>query len=800
MPELIDRGVQVTSLRQLAPSLSPNAANDGWNYIVSGFTDYPLDIEWVVLKDFTTVPVEAMFGTTPHGYPNQLFSVVSLNQMRAQNGRIFIPLFANAFAVYRPDTEDIIEIGPFLEDPPINPNASTIPYSGSFDTSGMMFFATQESGNRPSCLVSVNPDTYEIKVLGYFGTNAVNYTAYGYYTAPDTGTAQKGVWNVYGESTWQLWYTTLAGVSTLLYEVPESGFISFLNVAGKGWVAQIHTNLGQPDDVYTQWWCLASPEHPNGQLYAYNPGDDPPAGLGRDVTPLTNPLVSPPELDTSGGFGVLGWRNGSSGPFTYVDYTITHAAPVPIEMLVTSPDGVLVGVEEYQGFVRYNASSHTGQWFGAQSGATIAQPLALYEPNQGRIFLAGYPNGTLFDYDPAAPWDTYPSQVNPALTGAYGAGNQLAAIKYAGHPETVSTFGSTGSLVWDPSSERLYCAGERDRTGTGAGIGYWDKDGNTFGGTHDPPLDTVQPQGLVLAGPGKIAMSTNTLDGDPTAPLYVFDSELALIATQFPVAGVSNLGPIFPTAVPNVICGAYIEGGVLKLYRWNVQSGTMVQTATTEFAGLFDCATINQADGSVWLAITNAVVRVDPNTLDATTELDITSIVPVTCMAFYTTTLYLGAYATLWSAAFTTPVTYELDVDGGELEIIGSSIDLAVIANVDIAPGSALTPQTSGDGRFAKALASNAQSARCCGLASYGAGGTLTPVYTGLFALTTQQWDAVVAEGGALVPGAYYYVSAVTDGAITRTAPSGGSSYDAPVGLALSPNTMLLLLSAATTS
>jgi len=325
-------------------------------------------------------------------------------------------------------------------------------------------------------------------------------------------------------------------------------------------------------------------------------------------------------------------------------------------MLVTSPDGVLVGVEEYQGFVRYNASSHTGQWFGAQSGATIAQPLALYVPSEARIFMAGYPNGTLFDYDPAAPWDTYPSQVNPALTGAYGAGNQLAAIKYAGHPETVSTYGSTGSLVWDPAagvSGRLYCAGERDRTGTGAGIGYWDKAGNTFGGTHDPPLDTVQPQGLVLAGPGKIAMSTNTLDGDPTAPLYVFDLDLTLIATQFPVAGVSNLGPIFPTAIPNVICGAYIDGGVLKLYRWNVQSGTMVQTATTAFAGLIDCFTINQADGSAWLAVTDTVVQVDPETLTAIAKQDVTLIQPLTAMAFYQTELYMGAYANLWSTLFT---------------------------------------------------------------------------------------------------------------------------------------------------
>lgn len=668
MAVLVDRGTPVVSLRQLCPSLSPNAAGTGWNYIVAGFTDVPNPIEWIVLKNLTTTPVEATFGTTPHGYPNQNFSIVSLNQLRAQNGRIFFPLFGNAFAVYRPDTEDILEFGPFIESPPIDPNASTIPFSGSFDTSGMLYFATQESHDRPSCLVSVNPTTLAITVIGYFGTGSTNYTSYGYYIAPDTGTTTKGVWAVYGQTTWQLWFVTLAGVATMHYEVPSTGHIAFQNIPNKGWVAQIHTDLGQPDDVFTQWWCLADPTNPNGQLYAYSVGVDPPAGLARNVTPLENPLVNPPDLDTSGGLGVVGWRpNGSSNPYTYVDYNVQYAAPVPIEMMVTAPDGIMIGVEQYQGFVRYDGTTHVGEWFGAQSGATIAQPLALYVPSQERIFLVGYPDGTFLDYDPESPWETFPSQVNPALGPFYGpSGNQKAGIKYAGQPATPSGFGALGSLVWDAaagSSGRLYCAGTRDRTGTGAGIGYWDKSINDTAGTFAAPLTTVQPQGLVLAGPGRIAMSTNTLSGTPTAPLYVFDESLTIVATQFPVAGIADLGPIFPTSTPYIICGAYIDGGNnLALYRWNVQTGTLVQTTTTSFSGVIDCSTLRIADGSVWIAVGNSVVHVNPDTLSATLGQDITSIAPISTMAFFQSDLYMSSSAELWSATVDVPSDIVIDL------------------------------------------------------------------------------------------------------------------------------------------
>lgn len=127
-----------------------------------------------------------------------------------------------------------------------------------------------------------------------------------------------------------------------------------------------------------------------------------------------------------------------------------------------------------------------------------------------------------------------------------------------------------------------------------------------------------------------------------------------------------------------------------------------------------------------------------------------------------------------------------------------------IIAKVAVTPGTALTPLTGADaGTVGKALASAAQTARCCGLAAYnvGAGAHVASKYAGLLALTVAQWDAVLTDdtGTGLTVGAFYYVSAATAGGLTRTAPSGGN-WDAPVGLALSAETLLILISAPTQS
>jgi hypothetical protein len=69
--------------------------------------------------------------------------------------------------------------------------------------------------------------------------------------------------------------------------------------------------------------------------------------------------------------------------------------------------------------------------------------------------------------------------------------------------------------------------------------------------------------------------------------------------------------------------------------------------------------------------------------------------------------------------------------------------------------------------------------------------------YIGPLTLTVDQWDEITGDEGGLVRGVPYFLSATVPGKLTRTAPysSGGDNFDAPVGVGLSPTTLLILLS-----
>lgn len=56
----------------------------------------------------------------------------------------------------------------------------------------------------------------------------------------------------------------------------------------------------------------------------------------------------------------------------------------------------------------------------------------------------------------------------------------------------------------------------------------------------------------------------------------------------------------------------------------------------------------------------------------------------------------------------------------------------------------------------------------------------------GVLTATAAQWDAVTGQTGGLTPGAIYYLSATTAGAITATAPTVAGQYVVQVGIALS--------------
>ncbi len=106
------------------------------------------------------------------------------------------------------------------------------------------------------------------------------------------------------------------------------------------------------------------------------------------------------------------------------------------------------------------------------------------------------------------------------------------------------------------------------------------------------------------------------------------------------------------------------------------------------------------------------------------------------------------------------------------------------------------TPVKRSGGKVAAALATSAAAATIVGLTAKhaGAGERVYVQFGGLLTLTTEQWDGITDGSGGLTEGAYYYVSDADAGELTATPPSGGAGhYVAPVGIAWSPEAMLIL-------
>lgn len=578
----------VRTSRQWTTALAPNG--DGWNYVACSWPGGATAIEWAVVRNLTTDPTTAISETPSRHYPNSNYKIV--NQLRAQNGRIFFPCFDLYTAYYDPTTEQVHEIGPVVEDPPVDPATSTIFFSGAFDTSGLLYLATQESKYRPCCVVVTDTDTLAQTVLGYVGDGALSYTTYGYYIAPDTGTAAKYVYIAFGQNPWQLWALNITpgasyGTATKLYEVTNEGNISFQDISGEGWIATIHTKLNQPDNVTTRWWCL------DGALYAYTNSQPPPAGAPapRNVTSGGSAIVSPPQLDVSRGIGQVLWRpNGSTGDYTLVEYDVNYRDNIAVESLLVLSDGSVLGnAASYQGFFRYRPSGNVTSWYGNWTDG-LSQPV-LVEVD-GLVYMTGYPNSALYRYDPAQTW----------LAGT--------------NPVSLGTFNSTAHTHYPYCLEhhngRLYMLGRRERTGVGGGLAYYDIAAATYTGTATD-LTFGNPSGLiVLPEISRIVASLAPLDGSDGV-LVVFDYDLVEVA-RWTLDGISDPGKLYACRDGQSVTGVSTADDVA--YRLNVVSGTLHQQVS--LGGAVSASLQQTRGGEILVKVDTAMKSLDPNTLHAT--------------------------------------------------------------------------------------------------------------------------------------------------------------------------------------
>jgi hypothetical protein len=113
---------------------------------------------------------------------------------------------------------------------------------------------------------------------------------------------------------------------------------------------------------------------------------------------------------------------------------------------------------------------------------------------------------------------------------------------------------------------------------------------------------------------GALTKDKSQNDARPeTADLVIFDRDLKEVDRQVIKPGLASTGRLFATPDPNVVLGVIAKDRAIyrydvvqkKLLGWRDLDGAVVDSAA-------------RGDGSVWLVIDRALVRVDLTTLDLT--------------------------------------------------------------------------------------------------------------------------------------------------------------------------------------
>jgi len=115
-----------------------------------------------------------------------------------------------------------------------------------------------------------------------------------------------------------------------------------------------------------------------------------------------------------------------------------------------------------------------------------------------------------------------------------------------------------------------------------------------------------------------------------------------------------------------------------------------------------------------------------------------------------------------------------------------------IVAETDdpLVPGSPVYAKNTG--RFGLAQGDSFPQARFAGFSTETTAPTVaaTVVTGGPLELTAAQWDAITGQIGGLTPGAPYFLSTTTAGAITTSPPSGTGVFSAKVGKAVTSTTL----------
>jgi len=493
-------------------------------------------------------------------------------------------------------------------------------------TDGGIYGTVGHRGEQKAGIYQIDPATGHLTDYGPVGP-AVRGSPYAMGIAADN----RYVYVAYGKTPWRLLaYDRKTGQARELLSVPSQGGIGVQQLA-KGCAASATTGKGL-DAKRTEYWLHGGKAIPKGET-----DDRPPWGGSADPPPRVAPSLPKPIFDLAeadpttnpDGSAVFRYRFTQTEQWKDLRFKPpTYGAT--ITSLFALPDGRIFGGNmDRGGFFLYDPRTDRTTYLGRIALAHHCTALL-----DGRLYLAGYPGGILWEYDLNRPWTATYAEDKSKGTARRGSARKrepeenprfLCQLRdYCGIHRAVSA--ATGA------DGRVYFGGAWYRDGKGGGFAWWDPRRGQGDGFWKE-LSTYQVAHMTAtADAGYIVISTMVVPdlvlNKPTpkqAKLFVFDTNQRRVAREIePVASAVSTGLVAPGQGDRIVGMTRdpADESHFLLYGVDIGSGTVVYRKRIAAPPISKnisqpvaqhCGFQRGPDGCVWLLHMGRLARINPD-------------------------------------------------------------------------------------------------------------------------------------------------------------------------------------------
>jgi len=338
----------------------------------------------------------------------------------------------------------------------------------------------------------------------------------------------------------------------------------------------------------------------------------------RDARPYPEPLPAKAKPEA------YGWK--------LIDVPV-DAVPLKTSQAVASPGGGLFGSSYYQGnFYLYDPAKRRFDILGSAVLSEVYATVGL----KGKVYIGGYSNARVFEYDPAQPWSA--ERIHPFQPSGETAGTGTGT-----NPRQIANFRddigalSSNYMVSD-SAGRLYVGTNSSRNRVGGGLGILSPlpGGDWRQSNISAPLDRYATTGLAVTTDGRYVTLSSEFVADGAKPsaasnakpsvapneakVFVLDTsgDLSGFAAQWvPVAGAATLGQVTGVSPTRVVGVAPAGDGTTKIYLLDVVSGQVLRTIDYPGDITSTASLVTGPDGAAYTAAKTPtgrrIVRITPD-------------------------------------------------------------------------------------------------------------------------------------------------------------------------------------------